>query len=415
MKINSLSLNKSLTYPVTLQKKSDEPKDIVDISAFAMAETDSVNKKDIASNTGIPSDNIDFCFDQYTSNPLAVAGHVTGGTAGTIAQLPLSPELEFKNFIKTSRTDPKRYVQDGYKLVDPKGDAYLIGELDQVPRKLIKALYEFLCKKKDNGEEIKEDFTIGHKKPIKTDALINKIIETIQENPGIEPVMGEEHKWSPEAQKYLYYGFWDRLKDFVKGDYKEFPAPLLLRSKFFLILACGYTNRYMVTGKEGELEKKLMSYPDGSVQIHDVFRESYLLNKGDIYLTLLTAENMLAKNPYQKDRNKDPLQKKLSYIRNDSKPVGDKYGGWYHFFGAALYGLLRNDFASKSVVLTEAFGSFFLEGPDRQETLINVAGADFGSKLKKMMKKQQWRNPPAGADDRNYMDLSEFAPETEQK
>ena len=415
MIINSLSSNKGLPYPLTLQKKSDEPKDIVDISASAMAETGSVNKKDISSNRVGPSDNIDFSFDQHTSNPLAVAGYVSGGTTGTIAQLPLSPELEFKNFIKTSRTAPKRYVQDGYKLVDPKGDAYLIGELDQVPRKLIKALYEFLCKKKDNGEEVKEDFTIGHKKPIKTDALINKIIETIQEHREIEPTVGEEHKWSPEAQKYLYYGFWDRLKDFVKGDYKEFPAPLLLRSKIFLLLACGYTNRYMVTGKEGELEKKLMSYRDGSVQIHDVFRESYLLNKGDIYLTLLTAENMLAKNPYQKDRDKDPLQKKLSYIRNDSKPVGDKYGGWYHFFGAALYGLLRSDFTSKSVVLTEAFGSFFLEGPDRQETLINVAGADFGSKLKKMLEKEYWRNSLAGTGDKNYMDLSEFLSEPEKK
>ncbi|MEQ8223038.1 MAG: hypothetical protein ABRQ37_12100 [Candidatus Eremiobacterota bacterium] len=412
MIINSLSSNKSLPYPLTLQKKSVEPKDTVEISSSAISEADSVNKKDI-SHTEIPSDNIDFCFDQHTSNPLAVAGHVSGGTAGTIAQLPLSPELEFKNFIKTSRTDPKRYVQDGYKLVDPKGDACLIGELDQVPRKLIKALYEFICKEKDSVE--KEDFTIGHKKSIKPDALTNKIIETIQEHPEIEPTMGEEHKWSPEAQKYLYYGFWDRLKDFVKGDYKEFPAPLLLRSKFFLLLACGYTNRYMVTGKEGELEKKLMSYRDGSVQIHDVFRESYLLNKGDIYLTLLTAENMLAKNPYQKDRDKDPLQKKLSYIRNDSKPVGDKYGGWYHFFGAALYGLLRSDFTSKSVVLTEAFGSFFLEGPDRQETLINVAGADFGSKLKKMLEKEQWRNPLAGTDDKNYMDLSEFLSEPEKK
>ena len=226
--------------------------------------------------------------------------------------------------------------------------------------------------------------------------------------------MGEEHKWSPEAQKYLYYGFWDRLKDFVTGEYKEFPAPLLLRSKFFLLLACGYTNRYMVTGKEGDLEKKLMSYPDGSVQIHDVFRESYLLNKGDIYLTLLTAENSLAKNPYKKNRDEDPLQKKLSYIRNDSKPLGDKYGGWYHFFGAALYGLLRAGFTSKSVVLTEALGSIFLEGPDRQETCINVAGADFGNKLKKMIKLEDWKNPLTGTDDRNYMDLSEFAPATDK-
>ncbi|HPZ08782.1 MAG TPA: hypothetical protein PL110_11750 [Candidatus Eremiobacteraeota bacterium] len=410
MKINTFSVNKPLKYSSTSikEKSSNEPGDIVTLSSSS-----SINNMEPVTKTEIQKGDISFCFNQQTSNPLAISGKVMGGTAGALSELPLTPELEFKKALEESKNTTIRYTQEGYKLVDSTGDAYLIRELDQIPRKLFQALFK--ADKSKKTKEVSEEFTIGHKKPIKTDILLNKIIEVIQEYPEIQPFIGEEHKWSPTTQQYLYYGFWDRLKDFVTGEVKDFPAPLLLRSKLFLLLACGYTNRFAVTAKEDDLEKKLMTYPDGSIQIHDVFRESYLLNKGDLYLTLLTAENMLAKNPYREDRDNDPLQKKLAYIRNDSEPLGDKYGGWYHFFGAALYGLLRSGFTSKSVVLTEAFGSLFLEGPDRQETLINVAGADFGNKLKKMIKKEKWSKALPEESDKNYMNLTEFFHKNEKE
>ena len=209
------------------------------------------------------------------------------------------------------------------------------------------------------------------------------------------------------AKKYNRLGFFRRLGRFITGKQGP-PAPLLFRSKLFLSLACGWTRTYLPTGKEDQLENRLMKYDDKSVRLEDVFRESYLLNDGNLYKTMLTAENVLAKNVYSKDRDSQPLQKKLQYIRNDSEPEGDNFGGWYHFMGASLYGLMRPAPAAKAVMLTEALGSVFLEGPDRQETHINVAGSDFGSGLRRMMKEETWKTPlPQGADTK-YMNLNEF-------
>ena len=406
MKINSSHLS-NIKYKSISSGHGDNksPQDRVEISQ--RRDIDNITYSKIKLEE--PKEKADFLVEQYTSNPLSIAGKTMGGTAGTLSQLELTPKEEFKEFLEVAKDDPNLYRQDGCKLVDREGDAYLIRKLDEVPRKLVRALIKDDYREEDikKEEEVRDDYTIGKKQPIKTDALVNNFIEVIQKHPEIKPFIGEVHKWSPEARKYHTYGWFSRLKDFVTGKQKEFPTPIFT-SKVFMMLACGWTNRFAVTGKEKELEKKLMTYKDKSVQLGDIMEESYLLHKGDLYQTLLCIENTLAKNPYKEDRESDPLQEKLAYIRNDSKPLGDKYGSWYHFFGAALYGLLRPGILSKGVVLTEAAGSFFLEGPDKQETLVNYAGADFGHKLKKMMKKDTWKRPLSIDADKSYMDLTEF-------
>lgn len=152
-----------------------------------------------------------------------------------------------------------------------------------------------------------------------------------------------------------------------------------------------------------------MQYDDRSVKIDDVLKESYVLNRGDIYLTLLTAENVLGRDFFDADRANRPLQKKLQYIRNDSKPEGDNFGAWYHFAGLALYSLVRPEWMAKSVAAVETFGSLFTEKSDKQENHINRLGAEFGSKLKKMIKEETWKNPLPPTADLEYMNLKEFA------
>jgi hypothetical protein len=326
----------------------------------------------------------------------------------SVALSPEKPDKSFAVLVKEA-DNFRNYRQEGLQYVDPQGDASLIRHLDRVPVELTKALFNFLLHRNEDVKEARPEFDTGRQKPIKNDALINRFIDIIQEHPEITPKIGEEHKWSPQAKKYNRFGFWRRLGSFIKGEQGP-PAPLLGRSKLFLSLACGWTSHFMATGKENELESRLMGYKDRSAGLDDALRESYLLNDGNLYLTLLTAENVLSKDLYDKDRADKPLQKKLQYIRNDSAPHGDNFGAWYHYMGAALYGLMRPEAAAKSVMLTEAAGSLFLEGPDRQETLINVLGADFGGKLKNMIKNGTWKQPlPPGAD-RNFMNLTEFPP-----
>ncbi len=299
--------------------------------------------------------------------------------------------------------EARHYQQDSLMLIDPKGDAFLIRKLDTIPIKLLNILFNGALPQTIEDEPI-EIFEIGGTVPIDIDRLANKCREImLQHYPNLVPSPGEEHDWSPDAKGYLLFGFWHRLGCHVIGKQQDFPSPFVIGSKLFLCLACGWTARYCITGQEKALTKRIMAYPDGGVLPHDLFEESYILNKGNIYLTLLTCENVLAGDPHRKGRRNDPLQKKLAYIRHDSKEIGDNYGAWYHLFGIALYGMLRTNLTSRSVAEFENLGSFFYEGADKQETYINRYGALLGIKLKKIMKHETWKVPLQPTDRTDYM------------
>jgi hypothetical protein len=266
----------------------------------------------------------------------------------------------------------------------------------------------FNMKNMSNLVSKNKEFKIGKKHPFNVDRLINAIRKVIIEHPEIKLTMSEEHKWSKEARRYMVYGFWHRIGRFITRRQKDIPSPLFMRSKFFLLLACGYTSRYAITGFEDKLESKLLSYPDRSLNIHKVFEESYILHNGDIYLTMLCIENILARNPYVKDRQKLPIQKKLVYLRNDSDKTGDNYGAWYHLFGIATYGILRPGLVSRSVAEIESLGSIFLEGFDSQEDYINRLGSIFGLKLRRMIKKKTYLKPLLPNESTDYMTNVEF-------
>ena len=297
----------------------------------------------------------------------------------------------------------RHYQQDSLMLIDPKGDAFLIRKLDTIPIKLLYILFNSALPQTIEYVPL-DTFKVGKTIPIDIDRLTNKFRYIIlQHYPTIVPTLGEEHEWSPDAKNYLLFGFWHRLGCHIIGKQQDFPSPFVIGSKLFLCLACGWTARYCVTGQEKALTTRIMAYPDRGVQPHDLFEESYVLNKGNIYLTLLTCENVLAGDPHRKGRQNDPLQKKLAYIRHDSKEIGDNYGAWYHLFGIALYGMLRANLTSRSVAEFENLGSFFYEGADKQETYINRYGALLGIELKKMMKHETWKVPLTPTDRTDYM------------
>jgi hypothetical protein len=311
---------------------------------------------------------------------------------------------EFKAWLKSSY-EAVHYQQDRLQLEDPKGDAFLIRKLDQVPKKLLDALVkssypqaeiqkEKELKALEQNQKDQAGFKIGKTKPIDVDRFVNNCRQIIHNYyPNIIPTIGEEHKWSPKAKRYLIYGFWHRFGRHIFRKQKEFPSPLFFRSKLFLLLACGWTSRYAVTGTEEALKKRIMLYPDKKMHLHHMFMESYVLNRGNLYLTFLTAENVLAGDPYRVDRENDPIQKKLAYIRHDNLQMGDNYGAWYHFFGISMYALMRSAVTARAVAEIESVGSFFLEGADKQENYINRYGAIFGRKFKKMIKSKVWRQP----------------------
>lgn len=298
----------------------------------------------------------------------------------------------------------KHYQQDSLMLIDPKGDAYLIRRLDTIPLKLLRILFTGTLPQTIDDTGQLEEYEIGHTIPIDIDRLLNKCRYIILRHyPSIVPTPGVEHDWSPDAKLYLWYGFWHRLGRHISDKQEDFPSPFVVGSKLFLCLACGWTARYCVTGKENALIGRIMDYTDRGIQLHDLFEESYILNNGNLYLTFLTCENVLAGHPHRIGRQNDPLQKKLAYIRHDSKELGDNYGAWYHFFGIALYGMVRTGFGSRTVAEIESLGSFFYEGADKQETYINRYGALFGIKFRKMIEHETWKVPLLPVDRTDYM------------
>lgn len=103
------------------------------------------------------------------------------------------------------------------------------------------------------------------------------------------------------------------------------------------------------------------------------------------------------------DRENDPIQKKLAYLRHDSVQMGDNYGAWYHFFGISMYALMRSGITARAVAEIESLGSLFLEGKDKQEDYINRYGAIFGKKFKKMFKSGVWQKPLSKEARTDYM------------
>lgn len=307
-----------------------------------------------------------------------------------------TPKTVFRQTLERSYSS-EMYQQERVMLVDEEGDALLIRKLDTIVIKLSDAFFHRSLPQAVSDKERQAsdpEYKTGRTNPLDNDLLLSRFADIIRRQyPDIWPHMGQEHRWSAEARKYMRYGYWHRLGRRLRHRQQDFPCPLFTRSKLLLCLACGWTSRYCITGKEEALTRYIISCPDRSLQIPDLFAQSYVLNSGNLYMTLLTCENVLTGSPHRADRALDPLQQKLSYIRNDSKPLGDNYGAWYHFFGIALYAMLRPQLVSTLVANIESAGSRLMEGPDRQETLINYYGALFGHRLAKMIEEGSWRVP----------------------
>ena len=298
------------------------------------------------------------------------------------------------------------FQRDSFMLMDPRGDALLITRSDHIPSRIFSLLVKNSQSQAKASAQArkKPDFVIGKTLPIDFGRLLNQCREIIHRRfPEIVPTLGEEHVWSEEARDYMKYGFWQRLGWFVSGRQQEFPIPGLRMSKLFLCLACGWTNTFCVTGQEKALTERVMSYPNRSVLPHILFEESYELNQGNLYLTFLTCENVLAGYPHHPNRDKDPLQQKLAYLRHDSAEMGDNYGAWYHLFGIALFGMVREGLVSNSVAEIESLGSYFIEGPDPQEDYINRYGAIFGKRFREMILNKTWMLPLQSTDRTDYM------------
>ena len=292
----------------------------------------------------------------------------------------------------------------------PASDALLLNLVDKLPRSLAQMTWNAVKRWVVRGDAtpvtLKSgqpgNFRVGQQAPLQMDALMDSLEAGMQQS-GLRPTIGPEHIWSPEAKGFQGLGYWKRLASAIRGE-RPFPFPTFARSKLICALGLGATSLVMPTGRESELKTWMLAQKPATIAGHQLFQKAYELNEGDLYATLLCAENVLSEGLYDPQRQQRPLTTRLSYLRSDSSPQGDNFGGWYHLFGSALYSLMRPEWKARLSMQIEDLGSLILEGKDPQEDHINQLGIELGQRLKKLA--QDGVRPQARA--RDYLNLQEF-------
>lgn len=314
--------------------------------------------------------------------------------------------MVFSKALKAARPETDRTFKTDR--LNPASDALLLNLIDKLPKSLASmtwsAIKRWVHKGDATPEPLKDkqgaDFQVGTQVPLKMDALMDTIRSEMTD---FTPTIGAEHVWTKDAKGYQGLGFWSRVGSFLKGE-RPFPFPTFGRSKLICALGLGATAVVMPTGQEKGLRDWMLDRKQGSIELHQLFGQAYKLNQGDLYSTLLCAENVLSEGLYDPNRQDREVISKLSYLRSDSAPLGDNFGGWYHLFGAALYSLMRSEWKSSVCLKVEDMGSFILEGKDTQEDHINQLGRQLGIELKQIAKE----GLPSGSQPRPYMNLAEF-------
>jgi len=326
-------------------------------------------------------------------------------TAGLVTRMPAA-----------SQYDKDLYSQKAYQLVDPNGDLALVRRAEHVPMNAMKALFQgdAFSSKEDpwmpEGWETVDPLAgkvaepvkgpgpsiQGRDKPIKVDEFSEMLNQVLREEKarGMNFTVGSFHQWSPEIQANVQ-------------------SPVLGLSKIFVCLAMGFSSRFMVTDQEKNLWQWIMTKDYNSITFPEMFRASIRLNRGDIYLSLLTVENLLSANWRYGERESLPATKRLRPITSGYNYEEDKFGTWYHFFGMILYGYTTGKGKGSNLVgRGEAIGSNVLSpGVDKtQKQWFNKLGGYIGSALRESVESSTFmRSPsnPAALKEDYYLNRSE--------
>jgi hypothetical protein len=223
------------------------------------------------------------------------------------------------------------------------------------------------------------------KRPLNVNKIFQGLLLIIDKHKdnGIKPHMSTVHEYSEEFMQW-------KKKKILNPETKELQKNTIKTTfnKLLTALATGTTSVFLATGLENKLKEWMLKQDDDSISLYGLFEQSYLLAKGDLYLTLLTIENVLSSNWLTVARNDLPLTKKLKPITYQSTAEGDKFGAWYHFWGMALFALTEGSLTASMMSIAESIISVAdASNPlsnDIQEAYINLHGAKLGGKLRKL-------------------------------
>lgn len=215
----------------------------------------------------------------------------------------------------------------------------------------------FLLKDKHGDEELSKLFVdtceTGVKKVIKHKNICpqesqNRVPRFAQYNPILSDIPKEKTDNTSARPSYNTKNTIDNLKEIISHKNKlgikvsfgkthtwSTLQPASFLPKIIVALATASSARFMYIGKEVNLIKWITAQKDKSVTIESLFQYSYILNDGNMYLTILTIENVLSDATFEEKRENTLVNQKLVdlYIQSPNK-----FGDWYHFFGTMLAG-----------------------------------------------------------------------------
>ena len=150
-------------------------------------------------------------------------------------------------------------------------------------------------------------------------------------------------------------------------------------SKIIMALATASSSRFLYVGHEEELIEWIKTRPDNSVSIEALFHKSYILNGGNVYLTLLTIENVLSDATFEADRENTAVNRKLADLYAGSP---NKFGDWYHMFGTMLAGYV----GEPARLIAKLYGIYRRisrgEAAEKATMAADKVGADMGVELR---------------------------------
>lgn len=150
-------------------------------------------------------------------------------------------------------------------------------------------------------------------------------------------------------------------------------------SKIIMALATASSSRFLYVGHEEELIEWIKTRPDNSVSIEALFHKSYILNGGNVYLTLLTIENVLSDATFEENRENTAVNRKLADLYAGSP---NKFGDWYHMFGTMLAGYV----GEPARLIAKLYGIYRRisrgKAAEKATMAADKVGADMGVKLR---------------------------------
>lgn len=172
------------------------------------------------------------------------------------------------------------------------------------------------------------------------------------------------------------------------GDFHTWKiSPRFALSKIVVALATASSARFLYVGQEPALIAWIKNQPDNSVTPEMLFRQSYLLNKGNIYLTILTIENILSDATFEERREDTLVNHKLTDLYAYSP---NKFGDWYHFFGTMLAGYVQEP----AKIIAEMYSVYrkISRGENAEKSTMDAdkSGAQLGGALRQFAEKESY-------------------------